>query len=238
MWVAVWLLVRPGKMAAAEATVTAPVAAPVRWSEVLSDRHTWGVAGARVLSDNVWWLLLYWMPDLFHRVFHLGMDAFGAPLAVIYACAAVGSLIAGFASTRLLRAGISLNTTRKTLLLISALLVTPVWLAPGAGSYWIAAGLLGLTLAAHQGFSVNVFSLATDVSPPARVATVIAVGAFCGNLSGMVILQVAGWTLDHGYGYGPLLAWASVSYLLGAGWVQLLLPRITAAAPEPEAALA
>jgi ACS family hexuronate transporter-like MFS transporter len=50
----------------------------------------------------------------------------------------------------------------------------------------------------------------------------------------MVILQVAGWTLEHGYGYAPLLAWASVSYLLGVGWVQLLLPRIEAAAPAPE----
>jgi ACS family hexuronate transporter-like MFS transporter len=238
VWVAVWLLIRPGWMSVAEAATPAPAAEPVRWSEVLSDRRTWGVAGAKVLSDNVWWLLLYWMPDLFHRVFHLGMDAFGAPLAVIYALAAVGSLIAGFASTRLLRAGVSLNATRKTLLLICALLVTPVWFAPMAGNYWIAAGLLGLTLAAHQGFSVNVFALATDVSPPARVATVIALGAFFGNLSGMVILQVAGWTLDHGYGYGPLLAWASVSYLLGVGWVQLVLPRITAAAPAPEAALA
>jgi ACS family hexuronate transporter-like MFS transporter len=234
IWVVVWLLLRPGRETAAERAAPAVKAEPVRWSAVLSDRRTWAVAGAKVLSDQVWWLLLYWMPDLFHRVFHLGMAAFGAPLAVIYACAAVGSLISGVASTRMLRAGLSLNFTRKLLLLISALLVLPLWFAPAVASYWVAAGILGLTLAAHQSFSVNVFSLATDISPPARVATVIAIGAFCGNLAGMVILQVAGWALQSGYGYAPLLAWASISYLLGTGWVQLLLPRIEAAAPEPE----
>jgi len=63
---------------------------------------------------------------------------------------------------------------------------------------------------------------------------VISLGAFCGNMAGTAILQGAGWVLGHGYGYAPLLGLASVSYLLGVGWVQLLLPRIVAADPEPE----
>jgi ACS family hexuronate transporter-like MFS transporter len=51
----------------------------------------------------------------------------------------------------------------------------------------------------------------------------------------MVMLAVAGWTLGHGYGYAPLLTWASVAYLLGVGWVQLLLPRIEGVEPDPSA---
>jgi ACS family hexuronate transporter-like MFS transporter len=237
IWVAVWLVVAPGGAKADPEPARPAGAGPlekVRWSVVLRDRRTWAIAGAKVLSDQVWWLLLFWMPDLFHRVFHLGMVAFGAPLAVIYACAAVGSLIAGYASTRLLEAGVSVNATRKLSLLVAALLVLPVWFVPYVGSYWLATAILGLTLAAHQGFSVNVFALATDISPAPRVATVISIGALCGNLAGMVILQVAGWVLGAGYGYGPLLAIASVSYLLGVGWVQLLLPKIVAVEPEPE----
>jgi ACS family hexuronate transporter-like MFS transporter len=237
VWVALWLALQPGAGAdldearAAEAHVAPPPAEPVRWSEVLSDRRTWAIAGAKVLSDQVWWLLLFWMPDLFHRVFHLGMAAFGAPLAVIYACAAVGSLIAGYVPTRMLEAGVSLNATRKLTLLGAAVLVLPVWFVPGVSNYWVATAILGLTLAAHQGFSVNVFALAADVTPSRRLATVISIGALCGNLAGMVILQVAGRVLGAGYGYGPLLTLAAVSYLLGVGWVQLLLPRIVAAEP-------
>jgi ACS family hexuronate transporter-like MFS transporter len=64
---------------------------------------------------------------------------------------------------------------------------------------------------------------------------VVAIAAFSGNIAGMVMMQVAGWTLDHGYGYAPLLGWASVSYLLGVGWVQLLLPRVRAAVSETSA---
>lgn len=227
VWVAAWFVLRPHARIVLEHQAPSPRSeAPVRLRQVLGDRRTWAVAGARVLSDNVWWLLLFWLPDLFHRIFHLGMASFGQPVAAIYAAAAVGAVLFGLASNRLLRGGASLNTTRKGLMLVSALLVTPVWLVPSVGDYWLAAAILGLTLAAHQGFSVNVFALAADTAPPDRVATVVAIAAFCGNLSGMVSLQVAGWAFDHGYSYKPLLAWASISYLLGVAWVQLLLPRI------------
>ena len=238
LWVAAWTALRPGLATATHgAAAPAPRASNTSLTEVLSNRRTWAVSGARVLSDNVWWLLLYWMPDLFHRVFHLGMAGFGVPLAVVYAVAALGAVLAGLASTALLGAGVSLNVTRKSLLLIAAVLVTPIWFAASVNNYWLAAAILGLALAAHQCFSVNVFALATDVTPPERVATVVAIAAFCGNISGMVTLQVAGWVLDHGFGYAPLLAWASISYLLGVGWVQLLLPVIKLTAPEPEATL-
>jgi ACS family hexuronate transporter-like MFS transporter len=63
-----------------------------------------------------------------------------------------------------------------------------------------------------------------------RAATVVAIAAFCGNISGMVSLQVARWAFDRGYAYRPILAWASISYLLGVGWVHLLLPRIASRA--------
>ena len=239
LWVVGWFASRADRVATAEAaTPVSTVLEASRLADVLTDRRTWAVAGARACSDSVWWLLLYWMPDMFNRVFHLGMSAFGLPLAVIYAASGAGALVAGFASTRLLSAGVSLNAARKSMMLTAALLVIPVWYAASAGNYWLAAAILGLTLAAHQGFSINIFALATDISPPGRVATVIAIQAFSGNISGMVMLSVASWTLQHGYGYAPLLAWASVAYLLGVGWVQLLLPHIEGVAPEPDAAAA
>ncbi len=195
---------------------------------VLKDRATWAIAGAKMLSDQVWWLLLFWTPDLFHRVFHLDMKAFGGPLATIYFMAAFGSLIGGYVSGGLIAAGVSVNTARKSTMLVCALLVTPVPLVLLTHQVWIAVGLLSLTLAAHQAFSVNLFAIITDVAPQSRVASVTSVGALFGNLGGMLVLQAAGWLLAEGYGYGPLLGFAAVAYLLALGWLQLLLPKIKA----------
>jgi len=89
----------------------------------------------------------------------------------------------------------------------------------------VCAGLIGLLLAAHQAFSVNLFALVGDVVPPEAVGRVTAFGSLCGNLAGMGVVLLAGEILVRGIGYGPLLAIAAVSYLLALGWLQLLLPR-------------
>jgi ACS family hexuronate transporter-like MFS transporter len=95
-------------------------------------------------------------------------------------------------------------------------------------------GLIGLLLAAHQGFSVNVFALVADIVPADRVGRVTGFGALCGNLAGMTILFAAGEILARGYGYGPLLAVAASSYLAALGWLQILAPRLRLVS-DPEA---
>jgi ACS family hexuronate transporter-like MFS transporter len=193
---------------------------------LLSDRRTWGLAGAKALSDQVWWLLLFWAPDFFHRVFGLSVAELAAPLALVYAIAATGSVVAGWIAARLLARGLSINTVRKGMMLACALLVTPVPLALCLKSEWAAAGLLGLTLAAHQGFSVSVFSAIADVIPKARVGVVTSFGSLCGNFAGMGIVFLAGEILNAKLGYAPLLIIAACSYLAGLAWLQLWLPRL------------
>jgi MFS transporter, ACS family, aldohexuronate transporter len=203
----------------------AAAGAALSWFAVLQDRRTWAIAGGKLLSDQVWWFLLFWAPDFFHRVFHLDMRGFAVPLAVIYTTAACGSILGGIVSGRLVAAGMPAPQARKRVMLVCALLATPVPLALSVDGHWLAVGLLALTLAAHQGFAVNLFALAADVTSSSRIATVISIAALFGNLSGMVVLQAAGWLIGSGHGYGPLFGLAGASYLLAVGWVQLLLPK-------------
>jgi ACS family hexuronate transporter-like MFS transporter len=127
------------------------------------------------------------------------------------------------------------GVARKGALLICALLVTPAPLALRVHDPWLAVGLIGLMLSAHQGFAVNLFALVADIVPAAKVGQVTSFGSLCGNLAGMAIVFAAGEILSRGVGYGPLLAVAAVSYLLAVAWIQLLLPRLptTGAAHAP-----
>jgi ACS family hexuronate transporter-like MFS transporter len=229
VWVALWLAVSPGLsplMRAPDGPTESRTGAAAFSGSIFQDRRTWAIAVAKALSDQVWWLLLFWTPDFFHRVFGLGLARLAAPLAVIYGCAAAGSVIAGLVSTALLRRGVRVGVARKGALLVCALLVTPAPLALSVHSYWLGVALIGLMLAAHQGFSVNLFALVADIVPEAKVGQVTSFGSLCGNLAGMGMVFAAGELLSRGAGYGPLLATASVSYLLAVAWIQLLLPRL------------
>ncbi len=235
VWVLAWLAASAG-MEKREAAVDAPSAGPSTAAPIVGsmfrDRRTWAIAGAKALSDQVWWLLLFWTPDFFHRVFGLGLAQMAAPLAVIYACAATGSILAGFAATALLRRGVRVGVARKGAMLVCALLVTPAPLALHVHDDWLAVGLIGLMLAAHQGFAVNLFALVADIVPGESVGRVTSFGSLCGNLAGMAIVFAAGELLAGGEGYGGLFAVAACSYLLAVAWIQTLLPAITPKAQD------
>jgi MFS transporter, ACS family, hexuronate transporter len=171
---------------------------------------------------------LFWAPDFFHRVYHLDMRGFALPLALIYTAAALGSLAGGMISGRLISNGMAVVRARKAVMLICALLVLPAPVALFAHGYWPAVLILGLTLAAHQGFSVNLFALTTDVTPKGSVATTISIGALCGNLAGMGILRVAGEAVGSPAGYGLLFGFAAVAYLLALAWIHWFLPATRA----------
>lgn len=193
---------------------------------ILTERRTWAIAAAKFLSDATWWLMLFWMPDFFHRSFGLEGVALGPPLAIAYTCSALGALIAGTAATRLMGKGYSVERVRKGSLIVAAILATPLPFAETVHHYWLAVALLGLVMGAHQAFSVNLFALIADVSPPDKVGRVASFGAFAGNVGGMVIAKVAGLTLAAGLGYLPLFLFAGFSYLMAIGVIHLMMPRL------------
>jgi ACS family hexuronate transporter-like MFS transporter len=222
VWVLLWA---PAVRGLKPAQAPGPERGAQRTPSIFADRRTWALAGAKALSDQVWWLMLFWTPDFLHRVFGVGLGGIAAPLALIYSCAAAGSLAGGAVSTALVRGGLPVLTARRTVLLVCAVIATTAPLALATHQLWIAAGLIGLLLAAHQGFSVNIFALVGDLAPAAAVGRVTAFGSLCGNLAGMGVVFLAGEVLARGLGYGPLLGLVAVSYLLALGWFQLWLPR-------------
>lgn len=220
VWVAAWFAIRVKPVAIDS---TAPQ--PIRWADV-AQRRTVAIAVAKVLSDQVWFFMLLWLPDLFNRMFGLKQGTLGWPVAFVYLMAACGALTGGFLPARLLARGWSVNAARKTAMLVYALLVTPVALVQSVDTAWTAALLLGLGLFAHQGFSTNVFGLTTDITPARAVGSTIGIAAFCGNLCSIGMIQFQAYALTAGWGYTPALVICAFSYLAALGAVHLLIPRI------------
>lgn len=228
VWLAAWIWgtrkLRPLPRAAlAEGT-------PVRssYGEALSDRKTWAIAGAKAITDMFWWFFTFWLPDLFNKVFKLSQTELVGPTALAFAMAAVGALTAGKLFGVLLNRGHSVNSARKTGMLLYALVILPIPFALSVESAWTAAAIIGLGLFAHQGFATNIFGFAADAIPARRVATVIAIGAIAGNVAGFGIQETTGALLTSGYGYAPLFWAAAGAYLIALAWVHFLVPRIVA----------
>jgi MFS transporter, ACS family, hexuronate transporter len=211
--------------------VTAATPKPASWGMLLADRRSWTIIGAKAITDLVWWFVLFWMPDFFHRVFGMEQGKLGYPIVLIYILAACGALSSGWLFPRLVDAGYSINAARKRSMLFYALLILPMPLALVTGNPWVAALLIGIGLFAHQGFSTNIFGLTADVIPGSGVARVVAMGAVAGNLSGSLMLELTGWSIDNGHGYWPMFAICASAYLLALAFIHLMLPVIRSANP-------
>lgn len=196
------------------------------YGPILKNRRTWAIVGAKALSDMTWWFINFWLADYYRKEFELSTLELAIPLAIAFAGSGLGALLAGWGSTRLLERGWSVNRVRKTVMLVSALVVAPLPLVLELNAFWPVAIMMGVVMAGHQGFSLSIFSTITDVVPNAKVGRVTAFGAFMGNMGGVAISLVTGRVLDAGFGFIPLFIFASASYLIALAWFQWLLPEI------------
>jgi ACS family hexuronate transporter-like MFS transporter len=178
----------------------------------------------------------FWLADFYRTVFRLTTKEMSVPLAIAFAGSGLGAFFAGWLSTRLLEAGWSVDKVRKRVMLFSALVALILPLALTINSFWLVACMMGLVMAAHQGFSLSLFSTITDVVPRAKVGRVTAFGAFAGNMAGAALVAITGLVLHAGYGYLPVFLFACLSYLMAFIWFCLLLPNIRRTYPTGAAA--
>ena len=202
---------------------------PVSWFRLLGLRQTWAFALGKFLTDPIWWFYLYWLPKFLHETHGLTLATVGAPLVAIYLIADVGSIGGGWLSSALIKKGFSVNAARKTAMLVCAVAVVPIVLAPWVSSLWGAVALIGLAAAAHQGWSANIFTIASDMFPRRAVGSVVGIGGMAGAVGGMLISTVTGYLLQWTGSYWAIFALAGSAYLLALAVVQLLAPSLAPA---------
>jgi MFS transporter, ACS family, hexuronate transporter len=180
----------------------------------------------KFLTDPIWWLYLFWIPDFLNRNHGIDLKTIGPPLVAIYLVADIGSIGGGWLSSFLIRRGWTVNAARKTAMLGCAVAVLPMVFASGAKNLWVAVALISLAAAAHQGWSANLFTTVSDMFPRKAVGSVVGLGGMAGAVGGMFIAKLTGYLLDATGSYMPVFFIAAFAYLVGLAIIHLLVPRL------------
>jgi len=205
-----------------------PAEPPVKipWLSLARYRQTWAFALGKFMTDPIWWFYLYWVPSFLNQQHGITLSKMGPPLVAIYLIADVGSIGGGWLSSWLIRRGYSINRARKTAMLVMALCVTPIVFASRVTNVWAAVALVGLAAAAHQGWSANMFTIASDMFPRRAVGSVVGFGGMAGAIGGMLIATAVGWILKLTGSYFLPFVLAGCSYLVALVLIHLLVPRL------------
>jgi ACS family hexuronate transporter-like MFS transporter len=207
-------------------------AAKVPWVRLLPHRQTWAFVIAKFLTDSIWRWYLYLLPLFFNSQFHLDIKSFGPPFVLIYCLADVGSIAGGWLSSRLIARGWSVNAARKIAMLLCALCVLPVALVTHLSHMWVAIWLVGLAAAAHQGWSANLYTTASDMFPKQAVGSMVGLGGMAGALGAMGLLKLTGAILETSHSYSALFLIAAFAYVIALAVMHLLAPHLEPARIE------
>jgi ACS family hexuronate transporter-like MFS transporter len=199
---------------------------PIPWAKLLPHRQTWAFAIGKFMTDPIWWLYLFWIPDFLNRNYNLDLKSIGLPVIVIYLIADVGSIGGGWLSSALIKRGWSVNAARKTAMLICAAAVVPIVFASRAANLWVAVLLVALAASAHQGWSANLFTLTSDMFPRRAVGSVVGLGGMAGAVGGMLISILVGEILQRTGSYVLVFFMAGFTYLIAFVVIHLLVPRL------------
>ena len=213
------------------AAQTPEASPPIAWWTLLRYKQAWGFMLGKFLTDPVWWFFLFWLPQYFNSRFKLDLSHLGLPLVVVYVCSTVGSVFGGWLPRGFTHLGMPLKTARLTAMLTCACLVVPIVVAGGLHSVWLAVGLLSLAAAAHQGWSANIFTTASDMFPARFVGTVVSFGQVAGALGGAIFQPVCGHILQLTHSFVPLFLYSGVAYLVALLLLRTLAPGLKQALP-------
>ena len=198
----------------------------VPWARLVPHRQTWAFSVAKFMTDPIWWVYLFWLPDFLHKRHNLSLKDFGLPLVVVYLLADIGSIGGGWLSSSLIKRGWTINAGRKLAMFICALAVVPIVFAAQASNLWVAVILIGIAAAAHQGWSCNLFTTTSDMFPRHAVGSVVGIGGMAGAVGGMMIARLVGEILERTGSYVPIFVIAASAYLLALLVFHLLSPKL------------
>jgi MFS transporter, ACS family, aldohexuronate transporter len=199
----------------------------IRWTRLFSIRETWGLVTAKFLSDAAWFFLLFWLPKYLYDARGFDVKAVGTFAWMPSAAAGVGCLLGGGFSSYLVRRQFSLGMARKLALGASAVVMPLVILVPHVPVSW-AIALFCLAYFGQQSWSTLVMVLPTDLFPKSIVGSVAGLVGFGGAMGGIVFGEVAGYLLDHGFGYGTVFGIAGAFHIVA---FMIILTTVPAIAP-------
>ena len=197
----------------------------IAWLDLLRFKETWGVVAAKFLTDAAWYFYLFWLPKYLYDARHFDIKAVGAIAWIPNAAAGIGCLAGGWFSSHLVRRKVSLNSARKISLGLSAAVMPMILLVTRAPIAW-AIAIFSLAYFGQQSWSTLIMVLPTDLFPSSVVGSVAGLIGFGGAIGGIIFGELAGYLLDHGFGYETVFKLFATFHVLAFLVILATVPKV------------
>lgn len=195
-------------------------------SEVLSRKQSWGVIIASAAIDPIWWLFVFWIPIYLNEVYAMDVKAIGIYGWVPYVGAMFGAWFGGLFAQNRLKAGWSVNKTRKTVISLGCLIMLPALLAmANPGGPATAVLIMAIILFGFQTAIGNVQTLPSDLFGKKSVGTLAGFSGMAAKLGAVGLTSLVPILTADG-NYTPAFVIGASLAITAMLAVLLLIPKV------------
>ncbi len=173
------------------------------WGELLSHKKNYSVILGRLFLDPIWWMFVTWLPIYLMQAHNLDIKQVAATAWVPYFGAAIGSIAGGWMSGRLIKAGKSINFSRKAAMVTGAGITLSAMIGIiFATQIGVIITLMAFVLGGYQFTMTNIQTIPSDLHSGKSVGSLAGLGgmaAVVGTISCMFLVPLittgGNWTL-------------------------------------------
>jgi ACS family hexuronate transporter-like MFS transporter len=194
--------------------------------ELLSHKQSWGVIISSAAIDPIWWLFVFWIPIYLNEVYQMDVKSIGIYGWVPYVGAMFGAWFGGLLAQNRLKAGWTVNKTRKLVITLGCLIMLPSLLAMASpGSPVTAVLIMAVILFGFQTAIGNVQTLPSDFFSGKTVGTLAGFSGMAAKLGAVGLTSLVPW-LTSGGNYTPAFIIGAALAIIALLSIWVLCPNI------------
>ncbi|MGA2115945.1 MAG: MFS transporter [Bryobacteraceae bacterium] len=223
LWLVPWLMISPRAQVPARKEKSPELR--VRLTQLMRERQVVALFLIRVFSGPLTTFYWFWLPEYLRTGRKMSLEMIGMLAWMPYLFGALGNVMGGFLSDRLVRVTGSVDTGRKVAFTLAFGLSTLSMALPLAGNDFVALAMISLVLFGNQWVAATYIATMGDVVPQTLAGRVNGIAGFGDSLSTLVATLLTGIVVEH-YSYTPVFLAAGCLPLLAMASVFLVLKRI------------
>ena len=201
-------------------------------AQLLSHKESWGVIIASMVIDPIWWLFVVWIPIYLSEVYGMDVKTIGIYGWVPYVGAMFGAWFGGLLAQNRIKAGWTVNKTRKLVITLGCLIMLPSLLAMSSpGEPVTAVLIMAVILFGFQTAIGNVQTLPSDLFGKKTVGTLSGFAGMAAKLGAVVLTSLIPW-LTSGGNYTPAFVIGAALAVIAIASIWILCPKIEPLKPK------
>lgn len=194
--------------------------------KMLTHKESWGVIIASAALDPIWWLFIFWIPIYLNEVYGMDVKSIGFYAWVPYVGAMLGAWFGGLLAQNRIKAGWTVNKTRKFVITLGCLIMLPMLLAmANPGGPETAVVFMAVILFGFQTAIGNVQTLPSDLFGGKTVGTLSGFAGMAAKLGAFGLTIMVPW-LTSGGNYTPAFVIGAALAIITVASVWVLCPKI------------